>query len=68
MSGKTPKHNGDPIEGHHKYNALDHPQIADDANNIYPATNAEHFSRWHGGNYQNDTFGKPLDTSFPEEF
>jgi GHH signature containing HNH/Endo VII superfamily nuclease toxin len=68
LAGRTPKHNGIPIEGHHRYNALDHPQLADDASNIYPATDAEHFQRWHDGNYQNDTFGEPLNPQFPEEF
>ena len=32
------------------------------------ATEAEHLYRWHGGNFQNDTFGDPLDPDFPEEF
>ncbi len=48
--------------------AIDHPQAADDAQNIYPATDKEHFNRWHGGNYRNDTYGKPLDSDYPEEF
>lgn len=65
---KAPTFNGDPIEGHHTYNALNHPQLADDPSIIYPATKNEHFNRWHGGNWQNDTFGKPLDPEFPEEF
>jgi RHS repeat-associated protein len=69
LGGRVPqKLNGEPIEGHHKYNALDHPQLADDPANIYPATKTEHFERWHGGNFQNDTFGKPLNPGFPEEF
>jgi hypothetical protein len=50
------------------HNALDHPQIADDGSNIYPASWDEHFHRWHGGNFQNDTFGNPIDTGFPEQF
>jgi RHS repeat-associated protein len=68
LAGRTPTHNGKPIEGHHKYNALDHPHIADDPNNIYPATDVEHLNRWHGGNYQNDTYGKPLNPAHSEEF
>lgn len=31
-------------------------------------TNNEHFERWHGGNYQNDTNGVPNNPDFPEEF
>lgn len=50
------------------YNAIDHPHIADDKDNIYPATWNEHFERWHGGNFQNDTTGLPLNESFEEEF
>ncbi len=68
LKGKTPKHNGEPVEGHHKYNALDHPQLADDPRNIYPATKIEHLKRWHGGDFKNDTRGVPLDKNFPEEF
>jgi hypothetical protein len=68
LAGRTPTHNGKPIEGHHKHNALDHPQVADDGNNIYPATWDEHFHRWHGGNFQNDTFGEPFNPYHPEDF
>ncbi|MCB9658225.1 MAG: hypothetical protein H6726_11315 [Sandaracinaceae bacterium] len=68
LAGRTPQHNGAPIEGHHMYNALDHPHIANDPTNIHPATDAEHLGRWHGGNYQNDTFGAPLNPDFPEDF
>ena len=68
INRKTPQFNEEPIEGHHKYNAIDYPQIADDPNNIYPVTNNEHFERWHGGNYQNDTSGVPLNPDYPEEF
>jgi len=68
LARRVPKLNGEPIEGHHRYNALDHPQLADDPANIYPATRTEHFERWHGGNFQNDTFGRPLNPGFPEEF
>ncbi|WP_122521216.1 PAAR domain-containing protein [Pseudomonas viridiflava] len=68
LANKTPKYNGEPIQGHHKYNALDHPQLASDPKNIYPATRSEHFERWHGGNWRNDSFGKPLNFFYPEEF
>ncbi|NRT43429.1 RHS repeat-associated protein [Clostridium beijerinckii] len=67
-NSKTPTFNGEPMEGHHKYNALDYPQIADNPNNIYPATNNEHFNRWHGGNWQNDTSGVPNNPNYKEEF
>ena len=68
LNGKTPYYNEKPIEGHHKYNVADYPQIADDPNNIYPATDNEHLQRWHGGNFQNDTNGQPNNLNFKEEF
>lgn len=68
LANKTPTFKGEAIQGHHKYNALDHPQLASDPKNIYPATRAEHFERWHGGNWRNDSFGKPLKIDYPEEF
>ncbi len=68
IDGKTPTYNGIPIEGHHTYNALDYPQMADDGDYIYPATVDEHFNRWHDKNWQNDTSGSPLNPNYPEEF
>ncbi|MGQ3853880.1 RHS repeat-associated core domain-containing protein, partial [Pseudomonas capsici] len=68
LNKKTPKFNDKSIEGHHMYNALDYPQLANDRLNIYPATRSEHQYRWHGGNFQNDTMGKPLNPLVPEEF
>ncbi|TDV58962.1 PAAR domain-containing protein [Pseudomonas sp. LP_7_YM] len=68
LTNKTPKYNGESIQGHHKYNALDHPQLASDPKNIYPATRTEHFERWHGGNWRNDSFGEPVNFNYPEEF
>jgi len=68
MNGKTPTYNGMPIEGHHTYNALDYPQMADDGYHIYPAKNDERFNRWHGGIWQNDTSGSPINPNYPEAF
>ena len=68
LASRTPKYNNESIQGHHKYNALDHPPLASDPKNIYPATRTEHFERWHGGSWRNDSFGKPLNVKFPEEF
>ncbi|MCG8651520.1 MAG: hypothetical protein MI861_16885 [Pirellulales bacterium] len=68
LAGRTPQFGGESIQGHHLYNALDHPHIANEPWNIYPTTRAEHFQRWHGGNWQNDTFGSPLNPQFLEEF
>jgi GHH signature containing HNH/Endo VII superfamily nuclease toxin len=68
LANRVPKQDGRPIEGHHKYNALDHPHIANNGENIYPASWPEHFERWHGGNFRNDTFGNPLNPLYPEEF
>ena len=68
VAGRTPKINGEPMRGHHRCNALDHPQIADDPANIYPVTPKEHLDRWHGGNWRNDTYGEPLHPTSPEEF
>ena len=64
----TPQFNDQPIEGHHRYNALNYPDIADNPSYIYPATDLEHLYRWHGGNYQNETHGAPLNPLFDEEF
>ncbi|EPM43197.1 hypothetical protein A249_40065 [Pseudomonas syringae pv. actinidiae ICMP 18804] len=50
------------------YNALDYPQLADKYFNIYPATRDEHLYRWHGGNFQNEKLGKPLNPLVPEDF
>lgn len=68
LSGKRPTLNGETIEGHHKYNASDHPQIANDPKNIYPATRPEHFNRWHGGSWRNNSFGEPVNPLHGEEF
>lgn len=68
LAGRVPQYGGKPLEGHHMYNAIDFPQLADDPTNIYPATHDEHFWRWHGGNYQNDTMGNPNNYNFKEEF
>lgn len=68
LAGRTPTFDGSSMEGHHRYNALDHPQIADDPGNIYPVTRNEHQHRWHGGNWQNDTYGSPNNPNSPEEF
>jgi hypothetical protein len=68
LAGRTPKHAGDALEGHHKHNAADYPDIADQGDNIYPATKDEHLNRWHGGNFQNDTDGQPLNPFHDEEF
>lgn len=48
------------MQGHHKFNALDHPQIANNHKNIYPATKTEYFERWHGGNWQMTRLVNPL--------
>lgn len=50
------------------YNALDYPQLADKSFNIYPATRDKYLYRWHGGNFQNETIGKPLNPLVPEDF
>ncbi|WP_338525188.1 RHS repeat-associated core domain-containing protein [Pseudomonas batumici] len=68
LNKKTPKFDGKSMEGHHMYNALDYPQLANKKSNIYPTTRSEHQYRWHGGNFQNDTMGKPLNPLVPEEF
>lgn len=74
IQGRSPKYidssgKKTSIDGHHKYNVKDHPQQAGDAKNIYPAErNTEHFKRWHGKNWQNETKGKPLLESIKELF
>ena len=50
------------------YNALDYPQLAGSKLNTCPTTKSEHLYRWHAGNFQNDTKGKPLNPLVLEEF
>ncbi|MFJ4192505.1 hypothetical protein [Pseudomonas sp. NPDC089534] len=64
----TPKLDDKPISRHEMHNTLDYPQLADGRLNTYPATKSEHRYRWHAGNLQNDTKGKPLNPLAPEEF
>lgn len=64
----APKYRDLPVEGHHKYNATDHPHIANLGDNIHPVTKSEHLNRWHGGSWKNDTGGEPLNPNFPEDF
>lgn len=68
LRNKVPTFNGEPIQGHHRYNAISHPHLASDPENIYPATRTEHLLRWHGGSWKNDSFGAPLNLKYPEEF
>lgn len=68
LARKRPSFDGETIQGHHKYNAINYPHLADKAWNIYPATRLEHFHRWHGANWQNETSGVPLNILFGEEF
>lgn len=58
---------GNAIEGHHVYNAADYPHKAADPNNIAAASSSEHLYKWHGGNWQNDTHGAPLNPSYKEK-
>ncbi|MDR9863258.1 hypothetical protein, partial [Pseudomonas baetica] len=44
------------------------PQLADKPFNIYPVTREEHLYRWHDGNFQKDTMGKPLNPLISEDF
>jgi hypothetical protein len=60
LKGEKPKGpDGEPIEGHHLYNVAEYPQHAANPGNITPVTKREHLDKWHGGNYQNETRGKP---------
>nr|WP_238536672.1 hypothetical protein [Pseudomonas sp. M47T1] len=67
-AGKTPTYDGKPMEGHHMYNALSYPQLADKAWNIRAVTRDEHLYRWHGGNFRNETQGVPANPHIPEDF
>ena len=60
LSGKTPKYNGKPIQGHHAYSVLQYPQLANRGEVIYPVTLNEHLNGWHGGNFKNSLPGNPL--------
>lgn len=69
LRGDTPKGpDGRPMEGHHRYNVADYPQKAAEPGHIAPATPKEHLEKWHGGNFQNDTSGEPLDPDYEDEF
>lgn len=65
LKGKTPSHNGEAMERHHIWNALDHPHIADDPLNIFPATYNETFSGGMQGIGENDTFGWTIKSVLP---
>ena len=60
LNGKTPKHNGKPIQGHHAYSVSQYPHLANKGEVIYPVTPNEHFNGWHGGNYKNSLPGEPI--------
>jgi hypothetical protein len=68
LNGNIPKHNGDPIIGHHAYSASKYPQLADKGEIIYPVTFREHLYRWHGGNYRDSLPGRPINDSIPNDF
>ena len=67
-AGKRPAFRGRTVQGHHRYSVMEHPQLADDPSIIYPATGAEHFYRWHGRSFGNQTYGAPLNPFSPEQF
>ena len=60
LSGKTPKYNGNPIQGHHAYSVSQYPHLANKGEVIYPVTLNEHLHGWHGGNYRNSLPGEPI--------
>ncbi len=64
LAGRQPRG----IFSHHKYSVSQYPQLADDPNNIFPATFFEHFFRWHGGSWRLPTHGKPLKPDYAEWF
>lgn len=63
-----PTFQGEPMVGHHRFNARSYPQIADNPKNIYPATKSEHLNRWHGGDTRIPVHGTPRNPKFPEQF
>ena len=60
LSGKTPKYNGKPIQGHHAYSVSQYPHLANKGEVIYPVTLNEHLNGWHGGNFRNSLPGEPI--------
>jgi hypothetical protein len=60
INRKTPRHNGNPIQGHHTYSVSKYPHLADKGEGIFPATSNEHLNGWHGGNYNNSFPGEPI--------
>ncbi|WP_141233162.1 hypothetical protein, partial [Pseudomonas sp. Irchel 3E19] len=71
LSGEHSRLNGCPVSLDH-YTCLSwgsfNPQLADKPFNIYPVTREEHLYRWHDGNFQKDTMGKPLNPLISEDF
>jgi hypothetical protein len=68
LAGKRPTFGRRTVQGHHRYSVMEHPHLADDPSIIYPATGAEHFYRWHGRSFGNQTHGTPLNPFSPEQF
>ncbi|SDN08732.1 GHH signature containing HNH/Endo VII superfamily nuclease toxin [Fictibacillus solisalsi] len=68
LIGKKPKHNGQPVIGHHTYNAMNYPHISNKGELIYPVTGKEHLKGWHGGSYSKNAPGKPVNPNYLEEF
>lgn len=63
LSGRKPKFNGRPIQGHHTFSASKFPHLAGDHRVIYPATFIEHLVAWHGGNWKTSLPGKRMQNS-----
>ncbi len=69
MKGEAPKGpDGKPMEGHHLHNVAEFPQHAANPANVTAVTKKEHLEKWHGGNFQNETRGKPNKPGVPNEF
>lgn len=68
LNGKRPKYKGESMQSHHTYSVAKYPHLANIGYLVYPATRSEHTKRWHGGNFKNNLPGRPVNSSFYEEF
>lgn len=68
LKGRKPQFDGQPIIGHHTYNAMNYPHVSNRGELIYPVTTREHLKGWHGGNYSKNAPGRPVNPNFTEEF
>lgn len=60
LAGGAARFKGRTLHAHHTYSARIYPQLANRGEVIYPATQREHLTGWHGGAYRNSLPGKRI--------